>query len=141
MKIVTANLVPSRYEDERDQWDSRSQYSGGEGPWIEYSVRSRSSRVKHTVMYVGPDGACRREHGGAVLPGPYGALIAQGTMIASHPVSQPHEVVELEDGDVILCNGVPLVVAHNFYREPHLISLEAYEGRDAAAAAEIRAQL
>lgn len=136
MKIVTANLVASRDADEVDHWDSKAAYTGGEGDWVEYSVRVRGSRVRHTVMYVGPDGTCRREQGGPIVPGPYGALIPQASVIAAYALPKAQEIVELDDGDVIVCNGTPLVVWHNFYREAMLLDLDGLERRDPEAAAE-----
>lgn len=45
-----------------------------------------------SLMWVGPKGEARREQGGPVLPGPFGDLVAQSTVISAYPLPRPATV-------------------------------------------------
>ena len=128
-----ANLV--RYTEASDYWVSADGFNRHEnGQWIEYTMKSRyiGRMVRFSVLYVGPEGEARREHGGPVLPGPYAALIPQATIISAHAVEQPTEVTHLEDGDTIMLNGQPMrVIDDSRMNYPSLVTPEEFETRDA----------
>lgn len=109
MKVTTARLTP--HYDDTDQWVSVDQFNGT-GEWIEYRAYSRYTRRRErfSLLYVGPEGECRREYQGPVLPGPYAAMIPQATMISAHPQARPVQTVELEEGDMIVFNGLPMML-------------------------------
>ena len=109
MKVTTARLAP--HYDDTDQWVSVDQFNGT-GEWIEYRAYSRYTRrhERFSLLYVGPEGECRREYQGPVLPGPYAAMIPQATMISAHPQARPVQTVELEEGDMIVFNGLPMML-------------------------------
>lgn len=112
MKFTTANLTRSRYQGENDQWTSVDAFTPGNGEWIEYRVYSRYTRrvERFSLLYVGPEGECRRVMHGPVVPGPYAAMIPQATVISAHPQARPAQTVELEEGDMIVLNGVPMMI-------------------------------
>jgi len=109
MKFTTARLTP--HYDDTDQWVSVDQFNGT-GEWIEYRAHSRYTRrvERFSLLYVGPKGECRRVYQGPVLPGPYAAMIPQATVISAHPQARPAQVVDLEEGDMIVFNGVPMML-------------------------------
>lgn len=136
MKFTTANLVPSSY-GESDQWVSVDRFDGS-GEWIEYSAYSRYVRrnVRFSLLYQGPEGVCRREHGGAEVPGPYAAMIPQATVIALHPQAKPAQVVELSEGDMIMFNGQPMMLIDDRAMDyPQLVTPEEFGTRFPAAQA------
>jgi hypothetical protein len=137
MKFHTANLTPSRY-NEADQWVSVDRFTSGNGEWIEYTAYSRYVRrnVRFSVLYQGPDGVCRREHGAPEVPGPYAALIPQATVIAAYPQAKPAQVVELEEGDMIMFNGQPMMMIDDRALDyPQLVTPEEFAVRYPAAQA------
>lgn len=112
MNVTTANLVPSRY-NEKDSWTSKDAMDrSAPGDWIEYRVYSRYTRrtERFSLLYVGPEGECRREFQGPVLPGPYAAMIPQATVISASPQARPDQTVELEEGDMVVLNGQPMML-------------------------------
>lgn len=136
MKFTTANLVPSSY-GESDQWVSVDQFNRN-GEWIEYSVYSRYVRrnIRFSLLYQGPDGVCRREHGGPEVPGPYAAMIPQASVISLHPQAKPAQVVELAEGDMIMFNGQPMMLIDDRALDyPQLVTPEEFGVRFPAAQA------
>jgi hypothetical protein len=129
MQFHTATLTP--YYDDTDQWVSVDQFNGT-GAWIEYRAYSRYTRrwERFSLLYVGPEGECRRVHQGPVLPGPYAAMIPQATMIAAHPQARPAQTVELEEGDVIVFNDQPMVLIDDRPGQyPQLVTPEEFDRR------------
>lgn len=127
MKFTTANLVPSSY-GESDQWVSVDRFDG-KGEWIEYSAYSRYVRrnVRFSLLYQGPDGVCRREQGEPEVPGPYAAMIPQASVISLHPQAKPAQVVELEEGDMIVFNGQPMMLIDDrALNYPQLVTPEEF---------------
>ena len=102
---LTANMIPSKYGD-ADQWITADTFSR---PEISLELRMRAKYVRHvcsfSVLYQGPGGSMRIEHGGPEVAGPLGCLIAQATIIASSPVAQPATVIEVEEGDILIMPG------------------------------------
>lgn len=117
MKIVTADLVPSgTFHDLPDFWET----SG-----VEYQMYSKHQgcAIKALLLYVGPEGECRREFGGSFLPGPYAGVVTKPWVIAMYPNSQRPHIEELEPGDVVVFHGQPMVLfddktGYNPYFEP-----------------------
>lgn len=109
MKFTTARLTP--HYDDADQWVSVDQFNGT-GEWIEYRAYSRYTRrhERFSLFYVGPEGKARRVFQGPEVPGPYAAMIPQATMISAHPQARPAQTVELEEGDMIVFNDVPMML-------------------------------
>ena len=59
-----------------------------------------------SVLFVGPEGACRRVQGGPVEPGPYAALIPDSTVISA--VRMPGDAPRtqhLVEGDLVVVRG------------------------------------
>lgn len=112
--IDNLTLVPSRY-GETDIWTSIDQLErvdvGEPRPWIELRMRCRYTRraERFSILYTGPHGATRVEHGAAPVPGPHGALIPQATVIAAGPVERA-EIIDVEEGDVLVLNGQRMVI-------------------------------
>lgn len=59
------------------------------------------------ILYVGPEGTCRRVMNGPVLAGPYAALIPESVTISAQrlPGDRP-ALQELEVGDLVVVRGV-----------------------------------
>src|SRR5690348_1075401 len=76
---LTEGLEASRYEGETDTWRTRD-------GWV-LAIQTRPGRLagRFKFGFVGPDGACRREHMGPVLPGPYAYGFPLASCIAANP--------------------------------------------------------
>lgn len=116
---ISAHLIPSQYGD-ADQWITandfhRPQRPGGE--WIELRMHCRYTRrtERFSVLYQGPDGKMRLEHGGPEVSGPVGSFIPQCSVIASSPVARAR-YIDVEAGDVLVINGQRMVIMDD---QPH----------------------
>lgn len=114
MKIIdNITLVPDEY-GQRDVWVSRDSHRRGDGrgEWIELRMRSRFGRdtQRFAVLYVGPQGAVRRETGGPQVPGPHGGLLAQADIIDAYGTERS-TCVDVEEGDVLILHGQRMVIA------------------------------
>lgn len=140
---ITAHMIPSRY-GESDQWITADEYNrdlrpGGE--WIQLRMKCRYTRrvERFSVLYQGPGGKMRLEHGGPQVSGPIGSFIAQASVIANTPVAKAR-YLDVEAGDVLIINGQRMVILDDQpYGYPRIVG-EAEAGL-AAAVALVRAQL
>lgn len=75
---LTAGLEPSRY-GEPDTWSTRD-------GWV-LDIVTRPGRLpgRFAFGFVGPDGSCRREYQGPVLPGPYAYGFGLAVAITADP--------------------------------------------------------
>lgn len=81
------------------------------------------------VMYVGPEGSCRRVFQGPIEPGPYAALIPEATCISATRVpGDAAPVDELAEGDIVVIRGVAFRIDDSRGRlgyDPRLVPLTA----------------
>lgn len=110
---ITPNMLPSEY-GEADQWKSAGQFNSHKlvaGDWIELRCHSRYTRrqERFSVLYQGPAGTMRLEHGQAPEPGPVGCLIPQCSVIANTPVARAR-IIDVKVGDVLVINGQRMVI-------------------------------
>jgi len=105
-----------------------------DGPRTVYRMHSRYGRgtMRFSVMYVGPEGEARRVHQGPVIPGPYCALIPLSSVISAW-AGPKERYVEVKEGDVLLLNGVPMIlIDDDTLAYPHAVSPAEYGARMAA---------
>lgn len=117
-----------------DNWASRTPRHGDAEPVTVYRMRSRYTRgfVRFTVFYIGPDGEGRRMHGGPILPGPYCAMSPMSSVISAEPGPREN-VVEVKEGDVLILNGVPMILIDDQTLDyPHAVTPAEYGARLAA---------
>lgn len=115
-----------------DHWTSDA--SGTGEPRLVYRMHSKYGRgnMRFTIFYVGPNGEARRTHGGPILSGPYCALVPMSSVISAHPGVR-EEAVEVKEGDVLLLNGVPMILIDDqAYEYPHAVTPAEYGARLAA---------
>lgn len=95
--VHRAELVP--YDLGHDYW--RTPDSG-----TRYRCHShhQGRQTTFTVLFIGPEGQGRAEYQGTQVPGPRASLIAEPTVIASHPLPRPTEV-DLSVGDRLDIGG------------------------------------
>lgn len=104
-RVHVAQVTASRYSDQVDTWVT---------PDFTDDVTKIRLRSRHqgrvctwTVFYVGPDGECRREYQGPVLPGPYAALIPEASCIsATRLPGDRAATVDLAEGDLVVIRSV-----------------------------------
>lgn len=141
---ITANMLPSRYDDETDRWDSADQFNSAKltaGDWIELRMHCRYTRrtERFSVLYQGPGGSMRIEHGADEVPGPLGCLIPQASMIASSPVAKAR-YIDVQAGDVLVINNQRMVILDDRPHDyPRLVS--EVEAGLASAQAHIRRRM
>lgn len=126
--VVDLKSLPSYGED---HWDSQT---SDEQARVVYRMHSRYGRgvLRFGVFYVGPNGEARRTHGGPILSGPYCALIPLATVISAW-AGPREESVEVKEGDVLLLNGVPMILIDDQrYDYPHAVTPAEYGARLAA---------
>lgn len=112
MKIIGIPLVPSRY-GEPDRWTSDDEsIKTVPGRWIELAMRCRYTRKveRLSILYTGPEGTVRVTQGGPEVPGPHGSLIPQAGAVSAHPTAKP-TYIDVTEGDVLVLNGQPMVIA------------------------------
>lgn len=105
-----------------------------DGPRTVYRMHSRYGRgtMRFSIMYVGPEGEARRVHQGPIIPGPYCALIPLSSVISAW-AGPKERYVEVQEGDVLLLNGVPMIVIDDdTLGYPHAVSPAEYGARMAA---------
>jgi hypothetical protein len=99
-----------------------------------YRMHSRYGRgtMRFSILYVGPQGEARRTQGGPVLSGPYCALVPMSSVISAWKGPR-EEAVEVKEGDVLLLNGVPMILIDDQrYEYPHAVTPAEYGARLAA---------
>lgn len=105
-----------------------------DGPRTVYRMHSRYGRghMRFSVMYVGPKGEARRVHQGPIIPGPYCALIPMSTVISAW-AGPKERYVDVQEGDVLLLNGLPMILIDDeTLGYPHAVSPAEYGARMAA---------
>lgn len=123
---ITAHMIPSRY-GETDQWVTAEQLRSSKrvaSDWIELRMHCRYTRrtERFSVLYQGPGGKMRLDHGRPEVPGPVGSLIAQCSVIASTPVARAR-YIDVVAGDVLVINGQRMVIVDdNPHGYPRLVS-------------------
>jgi len=107
---ITPHVQPLNYGD-ADQWASISAIGPNAAATIELSCYSKYTRrdERFTVLYQGPAGSMRMEHGGPQLPGPVGCLIPQASVLAATHITQPR-IIRVIEGDVLVINGQRMVI-------------------------------
>lgn len=77
---LTEGLEPSRtFSDQPDHWATR------DGWVLDITTRPNGVPGRFKFGFVGPDGECRRQHMGPVLPGPYAYGFPLAGVIAANP--------------------------------------------------------
>lgn len=107
-----------------------------DGPRTVYRMHSRYGRgvMRFSVMYVGPEGEARRVHQGPIIPGPYCALIPLSSVISAW-AGPKERYVEVKEGDVLVLNGLPMILIDDDHLSyPHAVSVAEYGARMAARA-------
>lgn len=115
-----------------DNWGSGN--SGVGESRLVYRMHSKYGRgvMRFTIFYVGPNGEARRTHGGPILAGPYCALVPMSSVISAYS-GPPEKSVEVKEGDVLLLNGVPMILIDDQrYEYPHAVTPAEYGARLAA---------
>lgn len=115
-----------------DNWGSDN--SGVGEPRLVYRMHSKYGRgvMRFTIFYVGPNGEARRTHGGPILAGPYCALVPMSSVISAYS-GPPEKSVEVKEGDVLLLNGVPMILIDDDpWGYPHAVTPAEYGARLAA---------
>lgn len=95
--MPTHEIALNRYPAHRPEPD---RWATPDGQCIRMNSRRHGSGARFTVHLVGQDARARRDPGGPELPGPWGFLVCQATVIAAHPGPQPL-VVDVAVGDVL----------------------------------------
>jgi hypothetical protein len=73
-----------------------------------------------SILYVGPEGACRRVQNGPVLPGPYAALIPDSVCISARRFAGDNPgLQELSEGDLVVIRGVAFRIDDSRGRSGH----------------------
>lgn len=125
--VHVADVVPSRYADQVDTWTSPD--FTDDTTKIRLHSRHQGHTCTWTLLYVGPDGACRRVHQGPIEPGPYAALIPEATCISDTRLPGDRAaVVELAAGDLVIIRGVAFRIDDTrgrFGHNPQLIPVTA----------------
>lgn len=108
---ITAHLVPSRYDDEPDRWRTEQPMFGQKADALLLRMRCRYTRRRETftVLYQGPGGTMRLEHGADEQPGPSGSLICQATVIAATVIARA-VILDVAEHDVLILNGQRMVI-------------------------------
>jgi hypothetical protein len=126
--VVDLSPLPNYGED---HWTSGQPMHGDREPRTIYRMHSRYGRghMRFTVLYVGPDGEARRKYQGPIMPGPYCALVPMSSVISAW--AGPREnVVEVKEGDVLLLNGLPMILIDDQGMEyPHAVTPAEYGAR------------
>lgn len=115
-----------------DNWGSDN--SGVGEPRLVYRMHSKYGRgvMRFTIFYIGPNGEARRTHGGPILAGPYCALVPMSSVISAYS-GPPEKSVEVKEGDVLLLNGVPMILIDDDpWGYPHAVTPAEYGARLAA---------
>lgn len=129
MTVHVATVVPSRYKDHLDTWNTPE--FTDDVAVIRLKARHQSNRVcTWHVLYVGPEGECRRVQGGPIVPGPYAALICEATCIHSGPATPGERAREelLVEGDIVEVRGTQFRIDDTRGRygyNPELVLVEA----------------
>lgn len=102
-RVHVAEVVPSNYGP--DSWHTDS--FTDDVVKIRMYGRHQRGVCTWTLLYVGPEGSCRREFGAEPVPGPYAALIPEATVIAATRLPGDRAAtVELAEGDLIIIRGI-----------------------------------
>lgn len=124
-RVHVAEVVPSRYADQIDTWVTAD--FTDDVTKIRMYGRHQRSVCTWSLLFVGPEGSCRREFEGEILPGPYAALIPESTCIsATRLPGDRAETVELAEGDLIVIRGVAFRIDDSrgrFGYDPKLVPL------------------
>lgn len=115
-----------------DHWTSDDR--ADDTPRTVYRMHSRYGRgtMRFSIMYVGPEGEARRVHQGPIIPGPYCALIPLSSVISAW-AGPKERYVEVQEGDVLILNGLPMIlIDDDALGYPHAVSVAEYGARMAA---------
>lgn len=115
---ITANVIPHD-DDAPGRWISSGPFRdpAHSGAWQELRCHSRyvNRKLRFTVLYQDSTGTMRTEHGRDEVQGPVGALVAQASVIAAHPVPTA-PVLDVEPGDILVIHGQKMRIADD---RPH----------------------
>lgn len=117
-----------------DTWASDASKASDTEPRTVYRMHSRYGRgsLRFTVFYIGPEGEGRRVHRGPILPGPYCAMSPMSSVISAWATPREN-VVEVKEGDVLILNGVPMILIDDqAFDYPHAVTPAEYGARLAA---------
>jgi hypothetical protein len=117
-----------------DTWASDASKASDTEPRTVYRMHSRYGRgsLRFTVFYIGPEGEGRRVHQGPILPGPYCAMSPMSSVISAWATPREN-VVEVKEGDVLILNGVPMILIDDQSMDyPHAVTPAEYGARLAA---------
>lgn len=123
-RVHVAEVVPSRYVDEIDTWETPD---FGRGVNVRLYSRHQGHTCDWSIHLIGPDGSCRRVFQGPVEPGPYAFLVPQATVISAQRIPT-NSSVELVEGDVIVIRGIAFRIDDSrgrFGHNPELIPITA----------------
>lgn len=126
-KVHVAEVVPSRYADQVDHWDTPD--FTNDVTKIRLYSRHQRTVCTWSIMFIGPEGSCRRVYRGSIEPGPYAALIPEATVISAvrYPGDAPR-FDELSEGDIVVIRGVAFRIDDSrgrFGHNPELVPLTA----------------
>jgi hypothetical protein len=88
---IALSSYPS-YRPDHDEWATPH------GQYIQMYGKHQGRRCRWSVHLVGPEGKARQEMGGPLLPGPWGFLVCQATVISARREPRP-VVVDVAVGD------------------------------------------
>lgn len=133
---ITAHLVPSRYDDEPDRWRTEQPLYGQKADALLLRMHCRYTRRRETftILYQGPGGTMRLEHGNDEQPGPSGSLICQATVIAATPIARS-VILDVFEHDVLVLNGQRMVILDDRPMDYPRLVTEAEAGLAAARTA------
>ncbi len=104
-RVHVAEVVASRYADQIDTWNTPDFTDNVTK--IRMFGRHQRSVCTWSILFIGPEGSCRRVFEGPIVPGPYAALIPEATVIsATRMPGDRAATVELEPGDLVIIRGV-----------------------------------
>lgn len=117
-----------------DNWASDASKVSDTEPRTVYRMHSRYGRgsLRFTVFYIGPEGEGRRVHRGPILPGPFCAMSPMSSVISAWATPR-EDVVEVKEGDVLILNGLPMILIDDqAFDYPHAVTPAEYGARLAA---------
>lgn len=97
-------IVPQPPSYGADHWEVKSGPFAGDHE-VELRMRCRyvpSHAINFAISWVGPDGEARRVHGGPMVPGPFGSLIALASVISNQRRDFRPTYLEVKAGDELI---------------------------------------